>query len=48
MILYHGSIAPIDELDLSKSRPGKDFGKEEPAYVYSFLQDELKTGKLNF
>ena len=48
MILYHGSNVSIDAIDLSKSRPGKDFGKEEPAYVYSFLQDELKTGKLNF
>lgn len=27
MILYHGSNVPIDVIDLSKSRPGKDFGK---------------------
>ena len=27
MILYHGSNVAIDEIDLSKSRPGKDFGK---------------------
>ena len=27
MILYHGSNVPIDRIDLSKSRPGKDFGK---------------------
>lgn len=27
MILYHGSNIAIDEIDLSKSRPGKDFGK---------------------
>ena len=28
MILYHGSNVAIDEIDLSKSRPGKDFGTE--------------------
>lgn len=27
MILYHGSNVAIDVIDLSKSRPGKDFGK---------------------
>lgn len=27
MILYHGSNVAIDEIDLSKLRPGKDFGK---------------------
>ena len=27
MILYHGSNVAISEIDLSKSRPGKDFGK---------------------
>ena len=27
MILYHGSNVAIDQIDLSKSRPGKDFGK---------------------
>ena len=27
MILYHGSNVAIDEIDLFKSRPGKDFGK---------------------
>lgn len=27
MILYHGSNTTIDIIDLSKSRPGKDFGK---------------------
>ena len=27
MILYHGSNVSIDAIDLSKSRPGKDFGK---------------------
>ena len=26
MILYHGSNVSIDAIDLSKSRPGKDFG----------------------
>ena len=26
MILYHGSNVSIDSIDLSKSRPGKDFG----------------------
>ncbi len=27
MILYHGSNVAISDIDLSKSRPGKDFGK---------------------
>lgn len=27
MILYHGSNQQITEIDLSKSKPGKDFGK---------------------
>lgn len=27
MLLYHGSNMVIDEIDLSKSRPNKDFGK---------------------
>ena len=27
MILYHGSNIAIEAIDLSKSRPGKDFGK---------------------
>lgn len=27
MILYHGSNVTIEKIDLSKSRPGKDFGK---------------------
>lgn len=27
MMLYHGSNVAIDVIDLSKSRPGKDFGK---------------------
>lgn len=27
MILYHGSNMEIERIDLSKSRPNKDFGK---------------------
>lgn len=27
MILYHGSIVDIDTIDLTKSRPNKDFGR---------------------
>jgi len=27
MILYHGSTIQIDKIDLSKSRPNKDFGR---------------------
>ena len=27
MILFHGSNVPIEIIDLSKSRPGKDFGR---------------------
>lgn len=27
MILFHGSNVAIEKIDLSKSRPGKDFGK---------------------
>lgn len=26
MILYHGSTIQIDQIDLAKSRPNKDFG----------------------
>jgi len=42
MILYHGSNIPIDEIDLTKCRPYKDFGRgfylttiEEQAVVMS-------------
>ena len=27
MMLYHGSNQTIDEIDLRKSRPNKDFGR---------------------
>ena len=27
MILYHGSNMPIEQIDLEKSKPNKDFGK---------------------
>ena len=27
MLLYHGSYAPIDKIDLSMCASGKDFGK---------------------
>ena len=27
MILYHGSFAEIEEIDLTLSKPNKDFGK---------------------
>ncbi|MBR1550329.1 MAG: DUF3990 domain-containing protein [Bacteroidales bacterium] len=27
MILFHGSTVPIEKVDLSKSRPNKDFGR---------------------
>lgn len=27
MILYHGSNLDIEEIDLEKSKPNKDFGK---------------------
>ncbi len=27
MILYHGTNKPFDQIDLSKSKPNKDFGK---------------------
>ena len=27
MILYHGSTVVIDKIDLSKSKPNKDFGR---------------------
>ena len=46
MILYHGTNADFDEIDLRKSKPNKDFG-QGPGYVYSFLQNELKTAKVS-
>lgn len=27
MILYHGSTTDIEQVDLAKSKPNKDFGK---------------------
>lgn len=79
MILYHGTNASFEAIDLSRSRPNKDFGRgfylsadkeqalslvinsdtyqrilnddtqlyyQSPRYVYSFLDNELKTGKM--
>lgn len=37
MILYHGSNVPIDKIDLSLSKPNKDFGK---AFYLSDLQSQ--------
>lgn len=33
MLLYHGSNMRIEEIDLAKSRPNKDFAK---AFQYAF------------
>ena len=72
MILYHGTNKAFDTIDLTKSKPNKDFGHgfylsreysqaiaylrlqenetqlyhQSPRYVYSFLVNELKTGKV--
>ena len=59
MILYHGTTVDIKEIDLQKSKPNKDFGKgffaysvyigyfQSPRYVYDFLRNEIKTGKMS-
>lgn len=49
MILYHGSNVGIKEVDLSKSKPGKDFGKgfylsdteEQAKELASFKSEQL-------
>ena len=72
MILYHGTNKAFDTIDLTKSKPNKDFGQgfylsreysqamaylrlqenetqlyhQSPRYVYSFLVNELKKGKV--
>ena len=39
MLLYHGSYAPIHEIDLSMCASGKDFGKG------FYLTDDLEQAK---
>ena len=39
MLLYHGSNMVIDEIDLAKSRPNKDFGK---AFYLSANREQAK------
>lgn len=41
MRLYHGSTVVIDTIDLSKSKPNKDFGKG------FYLSDNRATGLRN-
>jgi len=43
--LHHGSYMPIDSIDLSMSRPGKDFGKGfylNPNYEQAILWAESR------
>ena len=48
MILYHGSNTIIEQIDLSKSRPGKDFG--QGFYLSSVKEQahEMAMGKVAF
>lgn len=45
MILYHGSKYKFDEIDLSKCKDGKDFGKG--FYLTRNLQQAIKWAKRN-
>lgn len=52
MILYHGSNMPIEQIDLEKSKPNKDFGKgfylsesEEQAMEMANFKSSLLGGK---
>lgn len=51
MILYHGSITRISQIDLTKSKPNKDFGKafylsdsKEQAFELAQLKADLEDG----
>ena len=44
MRLYHGSTVVIDTIDLSKSKPNKDFGKG--VYLSDNRATGLRNGKL--
>lgn len=46
MILYHGTNAPFDAIDLSKSKPNKDFG--QGFYLTTDLQQatDMAKGKI--
>lgn len=52
MILYHGSNMPIEQIDLEKSKPNKDFGKgfylsesEEQALQMANFKSQLLGGE---
>lgn len=52
MILYHGSNMPIEQIDLDKSKPNKDFGKgfylsesEEQAMQMANFKSQLLGGE---
>lgn len=52
MILYHGSNIPIEQIDLDKSKPNKDFGKgfylsesEEQAMQMANFKSQLLGGE---
>jgi len=48
MILYHGSNVPIDWIDLSASRPGKDFGRGFYLSAEKEQAKELAESKVKF
>ena len=44
MILYHGSNMPIEAIDFSKSKPGKDFGV---GFYLSADEQQMRNGSGN-
>lgn len=48
MILYHGSTITIDRIDLSKSRPNKDFGVAFYLSANKEQAEEMATFKADF
>lgn len=50
MLLYHGSYAPINEIDLEKCVAGKDFGRgfyltEDEMQARNFIKNSLRKAK---
>ena len=43
MKLYHGSYIKIDEIDLTKAKPYKDFGR---AFYLTKFYEQAKKGEL--
>lgn len=56
LVLYHGSYAPIESIELSKCRTGKDFGKgfylttdysQAKSFIPSSLRKAVAVGEVN-